>query len=69
MRPSCSRLATHYETLAIPQSATKAQIKVGMLALRSCLHLHMAPDKFLQGIFNPAFNPEDYHSQSALLAQ
>ena len=29
MRPSCPRLATHYETLAVPQNATKAQIKAG----------------------------------------
>ncbi|KAF9653267.1 DnaJ-domain-containing protein [Thelephora ganbajun] len=28
MRPSCPRFATHYETLAVPQNATKAQIKL-----------------------------------------
>ena len=31
MRSSCSRLATHYETLAVPQNATRAQIKVHAL--------------------------------------
>jgi len=35
MRPSCPRLklATHYDTLAVPQNATKAQIKVCMPTL------------------------------------
>ena len=62
MRPSCPRLVTHYETLAVPRNATKAQIKVGILVRRSYLHLYMASDEFLQGIFNPVLIPEDYHS-------
>ena len=35
MRPSCPRLklATHYDTLAVPQNATKVQIKVCMPTL------------------------------------
>lgn len=54
MRPSCPRLATHYETLAVPQNATKSQIKVGLPALRIYLHLRITSEKFLQGTFNPA---------------